>query len=196
MPAEEKLAAQTLPRALDTLGELLESRGLRYELVAVGGSALVLLGLIQRATRDLDALALIEGDRVVPVRELPSALADSVADVGRFLGLGENWLNSGPSSLLDLGLPAGFRQRLVTRKYGGLTLHLASRVDHIAFKLYAAVDQGPTSKHAADVRALDPTAAELRWAAEWARSQDPSEGFDSELRKALRHFGLETDGAG
>ena len=154
MATDEKLDAQTLPRALSALGELLESRRLRYELVAVGGSALVLLGLIQRATRDLDALAMIEADRLVPARELPPALADSVADVGRFLGLNENWLNSGLSSLLDLGLPAGFRQRLVTRKYGGLTLHLASRVDHIAFKLYAAVDQGPTSKHATDLRAL------------------------------------------
>ena len=195
MPTEEKLDAQTLPQALRALGELLESRGLRFEVVAIGGSALVLLGLIDRATRDLDALALVEGDRLVATRELPPDLAASVADVGRFLGLDEKWLNLGPSSLLDLGVPAGFRERLVTQRYGGLTLHLASRVDHIAFKLYAAVDQGPTSKHAADLRELDPTPAELREAAAWARSQDPSEGFASELRKALRHFGAETDGA-
>ena|SRR5437762_3199606 len=195
MATEEKLDARSLPRALSALGELLEARGLRFEVVAVGGSALVLLGLIQRATRDLDALALVEADTLVPARELPRALAESVADVGRFLGLDANWLNFGPSSLLDLGVPAGFKQRLVPRKYGGLTLHLASRVDHIAFKLYAAVDQGPTSKHAADLRELDPTRAELRTAAQWARSQDPSEGFDSELRKALRYFERDTDGA-
>jgi len=195
MPTEEKLDARTLPQALRALGELLDSRGLRFEVVAIGGSALVLLGLIDRATRDLDALALVEADRLVPTRELPPALAESVADVGRFLGLDEKWLNFGPSSLLDLGVPAGFTERLVTQRYGGLTLHLASRVDHIAFKLYAAVDQGPTSKHAADLRELDPTPAELREAAAWARSQDPSEGFASELRKALRHFGAETDGA-
>ena len=103
---------------------------------------------------------------------------------------------SGPTrSAISILSPIRSTERLVTRKYGGLTLHLASRVDHIAFKLYAAVDQGPTSKHATDLRALDPTPVELRRAAQWARSQDPSEGFDSELRKALRHFGVETDGA-
>ena len=49
----------TLDEALRTLGEVLEARGLTYEIVAIGGSALMLLGLIGRPTRDLDALALV-----------------------------------------------------------------------------------------------------------------------------------------
>ena len=49
-----------LDEALRTLGEVLEARGLTYEIVAIGGSALMLLGLISRPARDLDALALVE----------------------------------------------------------------------------------------------------------------------------------------
>jgi len=51
---------QHLDEALRTLGEVLEARGLTYEIVAIGGSALMLLGLISRPARDLDALALVE----------------------------------------------------------------------------------------------------------------------------------------
>ena len=189
-----ELDGRSLPRALDALGELLGSRGLSYEVVAVGGSALLLLGFIHRATRDLDLVAFVEAGRLVRADRLPAPLAESVADVARVLGLRGDWLNPGPASLLDLGLPDGFTQRLETRRYGGLTLHLASRLDHIALKLYAAVDQGPDSKHAADLLALAPSLDELLGAARWARTHDPSEGFRSELLQALRHFGVEPDG--
>lgn len=189
-----ELDDRSLPRALDALGELLGSRGLSYEVVAVGGSALVLLGFIHRATRDLDLVAFVEAGRLVRVDRIPAPLAESVADVARVLGLRSDWLNSGPASLQDLGLPDGFAQRLETRHYGGLTLHLASRLDHIALKLYAAVDQGPDSKHAADLVALAPSPHELLGAARWARTHDPSEGFRTELMRALRHFGVESDG--
>ena len=49
-----------LDEALQTLGEVLEARGIACELVAIGGSSLMLLGLISRPTRDLDAPALVE----------------------------------------------------------------------------------------------------------------------------------------
>lgn len=189
-----ELDDRSLPRALNALGELLGSRGLGYEVVAVGGSALLLLGFIHRATRDLDLVAFVEAGRLIRADRLPAPLAESVADVARVLGLRGDWLNPGPASLLDLGLPEGFAQRLETRRYGGLTLHLASRLDHIALKLYAAVDQGPDSKHAADLLALAPSPDELLGAARWARMHDPSEAFRSQLLQALRHFGAEPDG--
>jgi hypothetical protein len=63
----------------------------------------------------------------------------------------------------------------------------------VHFKLYAAVDQGPGSKHVTDLRQLSPTPAELLAAARWARQHDPSEPFHDELLKALRFFGV--DGA-
>lgn len=187
------LDERSLPQALAALGDVLESRGRHYEVVAVGGSALVLLGYIHRATRDLDLIALVEAGRLVPAGPLPAPLAEAVADVARPLGLRPDWLNPGPTSLLDLGLPEGFAARLETRKYQGLTLHLAGRLDHVALKLYAAVDQGPHSKHTSDLRALAPTSEELLGAARWARTHDPSEGFRSQLLQALAYFGVEAD---
>lgn len=187
------LNEETLPQALAALGDVLASRGAHYEVIAIGGSALVLLGYIHRATRDLDLVARIEQGQLVPAAPLPVPLVEAVADVGRALGLRLDWLNSGPASLLEFGLPDGFAQRLARRQYKGLTLYLAGRLDHIAFKLYAAVDQGPESKHAADLRALDPTPEELIAAARWARTHDPSEGFRLHLRQALAHFGVRDD---
>jgi hypothetical protein len=124
---------------------------------------------------------------------LPPALAEAARDVARALELRRDWLNPGPASLIELGLPEGFMARSQARTYGGLTLHLAGRPDLIALKLYAAVDQGPTSKHTTDLQALAPTAPELLAAARWARTHDPSEAFRSELLQALAFFGVEGD---
>jgi Nucleotidyltransferase of unknown function (DUF6036) len=44
-------------RVLDALGEQLARAGARYELVVIGGSALLALGLVSRATRDVDLVA-------------------------------------------------------------------------------------------------------------------------------------------
>jgi len=56
--------------------------------------------------------------------ELLAALSEQLAVAG------------GPSSLLDFGLPEGFVARLKTRAYGdALTVHFASRLDQIHFKL-------------------------------------------------------------
>ncbi|GAH39672.1 unnamed protein product, partial [marine sediment metagenome] len=55
--------------------------------------------------------------------------------------LKENWLNAGPASVMDFGLPDGLMNRVQTRNYGkNLILHLLGRYDQIHFKLYAAVD--------------------------------------------------------
>lgn len=182
---------ELLERALRTLGETLEARGLAYELVVIGGSSLLLLGLIRRPTRDLDAVALVQDGKYVSAEPLPAPLVETVADVGRTLALDEDWLNARPTDLLRFGLPEGFEDRVETRRYGGLTLHIAGRFDQICFKLYAAVDQGMESRHAADLRTLQPTREELLAGARWSQTHDPSEGYRQELVKVLKAMGLE-----
>lgn len=184
---------ELLKEALGTLGEVLQARGLAYEIVAVGGSGLMLLGLVTRPTRDLDALALVEDGVYVSADPLPSPLAEAIVSVGRALGLAEDWLNPGPTELLCFGLPEGFEERVERRRYDGLTLQVAGRFDQICFKLYAAVDQGPGSKHMADLRLLTPTQDELLTAARWSRTHDPSDGYRGELRAALIALGVEVD---
>lgn len=177
-------------RALGTLGRLLAERRLRYELYALGGGALQLLGLIVRPTKDIDVVGLVERDQIVPARPLPPPLRAAITDVARLLDISESWINPGPASLLDLGLPEGALQRSLRRVWASLVLRLAAREDQICFKLYAAVDQGPTSKHFLDLVDLGPSKDELLVAASWARTHDPSDGFRDQLVRALRDLGV------
>ena len=181
----------SLEQALAALGQLLESRGHEYRLAAVGGGALLLLGLLDRPTNDLDVVTQAdESGAAVSADPLAPPLREAISDVARAFGLPENWVNPGPAALLDLGLPEGFADRAHIQRYGALEIRLADRLDQIHFKLYAAVDQGPRSKHFADLRTIEPTREELLSAARWARTHDPSEGFRAGLEAALEALGV------
>jgi hypothetical protein len=177
-----------LEEALTILGQLLADRGHNYEIAAIGGGGLLLLGLMERPTRDLDLVALVRDHELISANPLPPPLARAIDDVGAALELGNEWLNIGPASLLSQGLPVGFMSRLQPRYYRGLTVHLASRLDQIYFKLYASVDLGPESKHVTDLLALKPSPAELEQAKQWCLSHDTSDAFRTELNKALQYF--------
>jgi hypothetical protein len=175
----------TLENALNVLGQLLADRGHYYEVVAIGGGSLLLLGQIERSTKDLDLIALVKSGQLISANPLPQNLVQAAEEVGSALELGKDWLNIGPKSLFEMGLPKGFEMRMHTRRYHGITIHLAARFDQICFKLYAAVDQGPNSKHYADLKSLNPTYDELVEAQSWCRTHDVSEIFAEELNKAL-----------
>lgn len=176
---------------LGALGEQLAAAGQDYELVVIGGSGLLALGAIERATRDIDIVALRTDRELGSASPLPEGLRLARDRVARDFSLPKNWLNPGPTSLLELGLPEGFSDRLTRQDYGeSLAVHFASRYDQIHFKLYALVDQGP-GKHEEDLRALGPTEEELVAAARWSRSHDPSEGYAQGLRQALAFLGVE-----
>jgi hypothetical protein len=122
---------------------------------------------------------------------MPEPLRVAVADVGRTYGLANEWVNLGPESLLDLGLPDGFLGRLERNDYGGIVAWLADRFDMVCFKLYAAVDQGPRSRHLQDLGELHPDRDELIAAARWTMTHDLSPGYRTVLVGALRRLGLE-----
>jgi hypothetical protein len=159
-------------------------------LIVIGGSALQALELIDRATRDVDVVALKQGNDLSSADPLPEPLVSAAGRVARDFGLPVGWLNSGPADLFRLGLPEGFAQRLVTRVIGpSLTVHFAGRYDQIHFKLFAMVDQG-SGRHEADLRALEPSVDELIEAARWTMTHDPSPGFKGELLAVLRYLGV------
>ncbi len=185
------LTPSVLEEALEVLGQTLASRGSAYEIVAVGGGSLLLLGLIDRATADLDVVALVDDSRYVKPRDLPAPLLEAARDSAEVIGIRPDWLNLGPADLLDFGLPAGFAGRTQTRRYGSLLIHLAGRLDQIYLKLYAATDQGPRSKHFQDLIALRPSPDELLEGGQWAITQDPSPGFRQELIGALIALGVD-----
>jgi len=191
---ETKLDREVADDLLTALEEQLAAAGEHFEIVVIGGSGLLALGLVERTTRDVDIVALRVGLELEGADPLPEPLQRARDRVARDFGLSTSWLNTGPTSLLDFGLPEGFSERLSSRPYGkGLIVHFASRLDQIHFKLYAAVDQG-AGKHSTDLEALSPTKAELLQAARWTRTHDPSPGFEEVLRRVLSHFGVDDAG--
>lgn len=93
-----------LRRALRLVGELLEARRYRVEVVIIGGSAMLLGGLNSRPTRDVDIVAfVVDGSLTKPAR-VPDPLARAAAATALELGLEPGWLNIGPTDLLDADL--------------------------------------------------------------------------------------------
>ena len=180
---------------LSALGEHLENLADEpVELMVCGGSALIALGFVQRATKDVDILAYVKktasGDiEFITAKPLDDQLVAAAGKVARDFNLPDNWINAGPSSAVDFGLPEGIMERVVTKKYGHkLTIHFLGRYDQIHFKLYASVDQG-AGKHFDDLLALEPTADELEEAARWSMTHDESEGYRLVLKDLLNHMG-------
>ena len=183
-----------LETALRALGDLLDARRLHCEVALIGGGNLILRGLVSRpTTKDLDLLGEWTSDGIKPMRPMPEPFRIAVLDVARTYGLASDWVNLGPESLLDLGLPDGFLGRLERHDYRGLVAWLAGRFDMVCFKLYAAVDQGPRSRHLQDLGELSPNRNELLAAARWTVTHDPSPGFRSLLVETLHQ--LEVEGA-
>ena len=187
------LDRSSLNGALRALGDVLGSRGYAYDLVVVGGAALLLRGMISRPTKDGDVVGERRPDgSIARLDALPQELARAALDVARAYGLADDWLNLGPASLLDGPLPDGFAARLSPVAFGALRLWIAGREDLVALKLWASADRWPApGRHLADLQALAPTADELRSAADWTRLRDPSPGYRTLLAAVLARLGVE-----
>lgn len=186
---------ERLDEALVTLGALLEERGEHFSALVIGGGSLLLLGVVERPTADIDVVGYPSAVGYVKADALPEFLLTAVRDVGDALGLGSTWFNSGPAGLVDFGLPPGLANRVTVRKYGTLEVHLPALEDLICFKLYAAVDLTERSKHFTDLQALAPSTEQLLKAARWTRTHDPSDGFLRELRRILALLNVEVSNA-
>ena len=189
-----EIGARQLEVTLSALGDQLAAVREPTHLVVIGGSGLIAIEAVARTTRDVDIVALEKDGVLVSAEPLPEAIALAASTVARDLGLEPNWLNAGPTSLLDLGLPAGMAERLLRRDYGpALQVSFAARVDQIFFKLYAAADRREP-RDFADLKQLDPTATELRDAARWARTHNMPGPFDVAMAQALADLGVEDEG--
>jgi len=159
--------------------------GPSISLVVCGGTALASLGLVARTTQDVDVLGVLESGRIRKLGAFPGWLVKAAAKVGRDYNLPADWLNLGPESQLDTGLPEGLQARLVKREYGdNLTIFFISRTDQIHFKLFASIDRG--GYHRDDLFELNPTEGELLAACRWVLTQDVSAGFKANLISFLK----------
>lgn len=175
--------------------QLAELRTESFAVLVCGGAALDVLGYINRTTKDVDVVAIVEEDRngnlvLKKPATFEPAVIEAARKVQRDFALADNWLNLGPASMVDLGLPDGLLQRVETRKYGKcLTVHYLSRYDQIHFKLYAVADQA-VGKHLDDLLSLRPGAPEIEAAARRCLTHDPSTAFRAILKDCLQTIGF------
>jgi len=125
---KDTLQPAEIRSTLSRLGELLAQHGEQAAIVVVGGAALNLLGVVSRATVDVDVIALgverADGppQSVTVPDALPPVLEDAGRRLSRDLGLGPGWLNTTVTSGGRLILPPGFAARVTWTRHGGLWL--------------------------------------------------------------------------
>lgn len=167
-------------------------------LVVCGGAALRVLGVLDRPTKDVDVIALSMKNRLAPTTdEFPAGFRECVVEVAEDLGLATDWLNRGPSKLLDMGLPDGWRQRVSAADFGKrLRIYWLGRADLICLKLYAACDDRAKRPevHADDLRRFKPSYEELDVGVEWLREALPASRYaelSHPLKRLLGYLGHE-----
>jgi hypothetical protein len=189
------MTTDALEPVLAALAEQLGARGVELHLVVVGGSGLLAMGLGGRPTQDVDVVAFLREGELVSARPFPPELDESAHQVAADFGLKQDWLNPGPTALLEIGgLPDGFVDRLTSISYGpALQVSYASRFDQVQLKLYALADR-QEARDEADLHRLEPTPDELLAGAAWARTHNAPGPFDDQLAAALTKFGVEDVG--
>ncbi len=162
---------------IEAFDRYLVVRGLTLDAVVIGGTALNLLGVTTRVTRDCDVLH--------PV--LPEAIIDAArafAAEWRAAGgqLRDDWLNNGPASLARQ-LPADWQDHIAVAFQGAaLILRTPGRADLLRSKLFALCDRGIDL---ADCIALAPSADELRDLLPWVQYQDANADWPEHVRATL-----------
>lgn len=155
--------------------------GLRFEGVVIGGSALVLMGVVSRLTRDVEVLA-------PAVPEAIAAAARDFAKQQRQAGndIIDDWLNNGPVQLGDV-LPAGWRERVEPLFKGeAIVFSTLGRPDLLKSKLFALADRGTDLD---DCLALEPMADELAECLPWLEQQDGNELWPAHVRQTVANLG-------
>jgi hypothetical protein len=176
---------------LNALGTVLEEQRLGpYDIVICGAMALLLQGMVDRPTRDIDGLGLVvdEGGSL----ELKKPLLDkefykAVERVGSLFHEGRLWFSTAATTLHDdTRLPKGLVERAQVRHYGSrLTIRLCSRQDMVCLKMWAALRRGePDTSDLIEMRISEEEAGK---GALWCLEQD-GEALP-EIRKLLEELG-------
>jgi len=152
-----------MDKVIAAFDDFLHQKGLKFEGVVIGGVALLLIHVINRATNDVDILS----------PEIPEEIKKASIEFAKKnpnLSLNpKEWFNNGPYSL-KRDLPQGWRDR-VQKVFKGksLTLYTLGRMELLKAKLYAACDRDIDFD---DCIALKPTFEELDSCLDWVLKGD------------------------
>ncbi len=186
---KQNIGKKNLSEILLLLGERLKLviPEKEWKLIVCGGAALAELNLVQRTTKDIDVIGKFSEEKI-EYAGFDTKFKEQVSIIAELLNLPSNWINTGPESFLQTGLPPGLLDRLIKKKYGkNLTIGFISRIDQVFLKLYASVDRG--GYHVDDLIKLEPSDKELLDASSWICSQDTSETFFLLLKSMLEQIG-------
>lgn len=162
---------------MEAFDDFLAARGLRLDAVVIGGTALNLLGVVSRATKDCDVLHPALSREIV---EAARSFAAKVRESGELLD--DGWLNNGPRSLAAQ-LPDGWRDRLQPLFAGrAIELRCLGREDLIRSKVFALCDRGIDF---ADCISLAPTPEELRSLLPWLSAQDANPDWPAHVHATV-----------
>lgn len=165
--AEDMLAA---------LGTVLDEQGsVPVDIVICGAMVLLMQGVIERPTRDIDGLGKVieEGGSLVLRKPLMSGEFNAAVErVGNLYGEGKHWFSTAAVILHDdTELPPDIIERAEVRRFGErLTVRLCSRGHMVCLKMWAAVNRGePDTGDLVEMRVSEEEAAT---AAAWCLEQD------------------------
>ena len=147
----------------------------------VGGTALNLLGVVSRPTKDCDILWPQLSDEI---GNAAKAFAVDRRQAGEVIP--DDWLNNGPASL-SAQLPADWRDHLQTVFSGrAVRLECPGRNDLLRSKLFALCDRG---LDLGDCLALAPSSEELVNLLPWLDLQDGNPGWPAHVHATLADLG-------
>ncbi|RLA61517.1 MAG: hypothetical protein DRQ88_10970 [Epsilonproteobacteria bacterium] len=173
-----------MEEAIKAFDEYLESKGLKFEGIVIGGAALILLHVIDRATKDVDILA-----PKIP-EDIKKASIDFATEKGDLnLNPGE-WFNHGPYPL-KRDLPDGWRDRTVEAYAGkALFLYTLGRMDLLKIKIYATCDREIDFD---DCLSLKPTIKELDDCKPWVLTGDINPNWPERVNEVLGRLKKEVE---
>lgn len=160
----------------------LQTQGLKFSAIAIGGSALSIMGIIDRHTRDLDLLT----------TPIPLPIQNAALSFSKKESLDLNWLNNAPSEL-SRHLPQDWMSQTVELYSGkALTLHCPCRLHMIYAKFWAMCDR---DRDLDDLLAMKPSTVEITEAVHWTKPLDANpqwsahvEATASRLSQSLSKF--------
>lgn len=170
----------TMKDALTAFDQFLEKEDLSFSATVIGATALIVMGVIDRATVDVDCLK-----PAIPADVARAARRFAKAYKGPDGPLREDWLNNGPEDL-KRDLPKGWEQR-TTPLFTGKRLKLTTlgRSDLLRSKLFAYCDRQQDLK---DCIALKPTTAELRVCLPWLEQRDANPDWPEHVRRSIYYL--------
>lgn len=188
-----ELDREALRQALTAVGELLAEENESVAIVVTGGATLSLLGIVDRATSDVDVIARTRRGEdgtleLEPPEPFPDALERAIRTVARDFELDEDWMNAVVGMQWSHGLPPWIGEEIEWANYGGgLHVGTVGSLTLIALKLFAAVDQGPKSVHFDDLLQLAPSDRELDVARDWVLTQDAAPRWSEMVDEVVAH---------